>query len=294
MTALNQVTLTVSKGEILGLLGPNGAGKTTLIKIITTVLLPTSGSVSVLGFDVVTQARSIKGRLGIVFGGERGFYGRLSVRENLDYWSAVYRIPRRNRAARSAELLEQLGIADQSHLPFERLSKGMKQRVHLARGLIGDPDLILLDEPTSGLDPAAALQLRSVFGELRRDGRTILLATHDMAEAETLCDRIAFIDHGEIIAVGSPRELGPLFASYDRVDARLPDEALRALVAGVPGVGQLTELGEGWLRIHTTSQDAATDVLRALVAAGVTALRTSQPTLEEIYLAVIGDRGLKL
>jgi ABC-2 type transport system ATP-binding protein len=292
--ALDNISINVRQGEIVGLLGPNGAGKTTLVKIISTVLLPTSGSVQVLGLDVRAETRSIQKRIGIVLGGEKGFYGRLSVRDNLDYWAAVYHVPRRIRAARISAVLERVGLTDRIQLPVDRLSKGMKQRLHLARGLVHDPELIILDEPTSGMDPVAAHEFRALVTDLRHSGRTILLATHDMAEAEAICDRIVLIDHGRILAVEHPKDLGSLFASYDRVDAQGIGTELLSRIRGLPGVGEVTPLEDSWMRIHTTSPSAASAILRALVDGGITALRTSSPSLEETYLSVIGNRGLRL
>jgi ABC-2 type transport system ATP-binding protein len=292
--ALDGVSMMVRRGEILGLLGPNGAGKTTLVKILSTMLLPTSGSVRVLGFDVTKEPRRVQERIGIVLGGERGFYGRLTVRQNLDYWSAMYQLPRRARRARIAELLDQLGLADRADSPVDRLSRGMKQRVHLARGFLGDPELVFLDEPTSGMDPVAARDFRRLLTDLRGNGRTILLATHDMSEAEAVCDRVALIDRGRIRGIEDPKEVGRWLTAYERVDARgvLPELLLR--IRHLPGTGAVEDLGDGWLRVQTTSAGAAHAILELLIGAGITSVRTSLPSLEDVYLNLIGDRGLSV
>ncbi|HUZ54894.1 MAG TPA: ABC transporter ATP-binding protein [Streptosporangiaceae bacterium] len=292
--ALDDVCLSVAKGEIIGLLGPNGAGKTTLINILATVLLPNRGTVRVLGFDVTTHAMPIRERIGIVFGGELGLYRRLTVRDNLDYWAAMYHVPRRERHDRLDWLLGKVGLADHAQTPVDRLSKGMKQRMHLARGLVNDPELIILDEPTSGMDPVSGREFRQLVDGLRRDGRTILLATHDMSEAEELCDRVVLIDHGRIRGIEDPKAVGHWLASYERVEARGASAALIEQIAALAGVGTVEDLGDGWRRIHTTAADASAAILKLLVDSGVTSLRTSVPSLEEVYLHIIGDRGFSL
>lgn len=292
VVALDSVSLTVEQGEIVGLLGPNGAGKTTLLKILCTVLLPSSGNAQVLGLNVVSQAQRVREHLGIVFGGERGLYGRLTVRDNLDYWSAMYRVPRRRRSTRVPELIEMVGLTEQTNTPVDRLSRGMKQRLHLARGLVNDPDLVILDEPTSGLDPVGARQFRVLLDGLRQAGRTILIATHDMAEAEELCDRIVLIDHGRILGIEDPKTIGRLLAPHERVEAQGVSENVLAQIATLSGAGEPEDIGEGWLRIQTDRDETTASVLKLLVDSGHTSLRTTLPSLEEVYMHLIGDRGL--
>jgi ABC-2 type transport system ATP-binding protein len=218
VVALDSVSLTIPTGEIHGLLGPNGAGKTTLVKILSTVLLPTSGRARVLGHDVVEETHAVRPLIGIVFGGERGLYWRLTGRQNLEYWGALYKLPSRAAKARAQQLLERVGLADKADGRVEEYSRGMKQRLHLARGLMGDGTVLFLDEPTTGMDPLAAREFRTLIGELREEGRTILLATHDMVEAETVCDRVTLIDRGKIVATESPRALGRVISRFQRID----------------------------------------------------------------------------
>src|SRR6266511_3209649 len=184
VVALDRVSLEIPQGEIHGLLGPNGAGKTTLVKILSTVLVPTSGRARVLGHDVVGEAAAVRPLIGIVFGGERGLYWRLTGRQNLEYWGALYKLSRAEIRVRSEQLIERVGLIERADERVETYSRGMKQRLHLARGLIGDANVLFLDEPTTGMDPLAAREFRRLIGELRGEGRTILLATHDMVEAE--------------------------------------------------------------------------------------------------------------
>ena len=192
--ALHDVSFSVESGELFGLLGPNGAGKTTSIKILTTLLLPTSGSVRVLGFDPVRQPNEVRSRVGYVFGGDRGFYDRLSALDNLRYFADVYRVSAREKARRISELLELVGLTGRERDRVETYSRGMRQRLHIARGLLHDPPVLFLDEPTIGLDPVGARELRETVAALRDRGKTILLTTHYMFEADELCGRVAVIN----------------------------------------------------------------------------------------------------
>jgi ABC-2 type transport system ATP-binding protein len=293
VTALGGVSLTIPVGEVHGLLGPNGAGKTTLVKILSTVLVPTSGSARVLGHDVVADADAVRPLIGIVFGGERGLYWRLTGRENLEYWGALYRLPRSEIRARSRRLLERVGLTERADERVETYSRGMKQRLHLARGLIGDAKVLFLDEPTTGMDPIAAREFRALIAELRGEGRTILLATHDMAEAETLCDRVTLIDRGTILATESPRTLGRVISRFQRIDVEGASDALIARIAELAGVAKVAPADVG-VRIEVAEEGVTADVLRLLVDDGVTSVRTSLPSLEEVYVHLIGDRGLQV
>ncbi|GAA1329871.1 ABC transporter ATP-binding protein [Saccharothrix algeriensis] len=289
-TALSGFDLTVPVGEVHGLLGPNGAGKTTLCKILSTVLLPTSGTARVFGHDVVTGTKSVRPLVGIVFGGERGLYGRLTARQNLRYWSALYRQPRAVGRARTDRLLERLGLADRADERVETFSRGMKQRLHLARGLVGDPGLLILDEPTVGMDPVAARDFRSLVRELREEGRTVLITTHDMAEAEDVCDRVSLVDGGRLLATEDPRTIGGWLTKYERVVAEdVPPDAVRSLRA-VPGVRAVSTQDRTTV-VETDAQGAAGAAVQVLAGAGVTTMSTGRPSLADVYLHVIGDRG---
>lgn len=291
--ALDGISLAVPQGEVHGLLGPNGAGKTTLVKILSTVLLPSSGRAAICGYDVVTQARTVRPLIGIVFGGERGLYTRLTARQNLEYWGALYKLPRGEIARRSSALLDRVGLADRANQRVEAYSRGMKQRLHLARGLIADASVLFLDEPTAGMDPIAAREFRALIGELRAEGRTILLATHDMVEAETLCDRVTLVDRGRILATESPRSLGRMVSRFQRVDVEGADSVLLDRIGALAGVARVDRVSEG-ARISIDDEGAVAGVLKLLVDAGVTAVKVSQPSLEEVYVGLIGDRGLEV
>lgn len=292
VSALDGVDLTVERGEVYGLLGPNGAGKTTLCRILSTILLPTSGTAEVMGLDVVRDTARVKQSIGIVFGGDRGLYGRLTVRENIRFWAALYGLHGSALRGRTDALLERLGLADRAGDRVDTLSRGMKQRLHLARGLVADPRLLVLDEPTVGMDPVAAHDFRALVGELREDGRTVLLTTHDMAEAEAVCDRVSLVDRGRIVATKAPSEIGALISRHERVEAGpVPPGAAEAL-GRLPGVVSVEPADGGRLRIGTRDTDATRAVLRLLVDAGVTSVTTGRPGLEEVYLHLVGDRGM--
>lgn len=205
--ALKGVSFGVKNGEIFGLLGPNGAGKTTTIKILTTLLAPTEGQAKVLGHDCFGEEKEIRDKMNFIFGGELGLYWRLSAYENLQYFGDLYKVPGSVLKKRIPELIDLVKLNGREHEKVESYSKGMKQRLQIARGLINDPKVLFLDEPTIGLDPVGAKDLRSIILDLKKKGTTILLTTHYMYEADELCDRIAIINNGEIIDMGTSEEL---------------------------------------------------------------------------------------
>src|SRR3954447_15719226 len=209
VVALDGVDLEVAPGEFFGLLGPNGAGKTTLIKILTTLLLPTSGSARVFGFDVERETKKIRRVMNIVSGGETSGYGMLTVREQLWMFSQFYGLPGSDGWRRADELIDAVGLGDQRGQRIGTLSTGQRQKMNFARGLLNDPWILFLDEPTLGLDVAAARAVRELVLDWKAavGDRTVLLTTHYMAEADELCERIAIVDGGRILAIGSPAEL---------------------------------------------------------------------------------------
>ncbi|MEY2936038.1 MAG: hypothetical protein RL033_6787 [Pseudomonadota bacterium] len=297
VVALDQLSLSIEQGEVRGLLGPNGAGKTTLVKLLSTVLLPTSGSARIFGHDVVLETAAVRPLIGIVLGGDKGLYQNLTGRQNLEYWAALYHVPVHETRARIAGLLERTGLTERADHLANTYSRGMKQRLHLARGLISNARVLFLDEPTIGMDPMAARDFRQLVRELRAEGRTILLTTHDMAEAEALCDRVALIDHGQLLAVETPTELARYVAKFERIDFdSAPDsEALIQRLLEHRGVNTVKRSAHSaGHRIELTEGDALRSVLALLLEQGITSIRTSRPSLEEVYLQLIGDRGLKV
>ena len=242
VVALDGVDLEVAPGEFFGLLGPNGAGKTTLIKILTTLLLPTSGDARIFGFDIATETKRIRRIMNMVAGGEQSGYGILTVREQLWMFSQFYGIGTRDGWKRTDELIEAVGLGEQRLQRVSTLSTGQRQKMNMARGLLNDPWILFLDEPTLGLDVAAARSIRELVLDWKGAvaGRTVLLTTHYMAEADELCERIAIVDHGRILAIGTPgraQEAGP--AGVD-----LPARA-RQPRRGHPGAGPAARRGLG-------------------------------------------------
>ncbi|HEV8339173.1 MAG TPA: ABC transporter ATP-binding protein [bacterium] len=205
--AVDHMTLEVAAGELLGLLGPNGAGKTTTLLLLSTLLAPTAGTAVIEGFDVRRAPGEVRRRIGVLLAGDRAVYRRLTGRENLLYFAALYGLPRQEAHSRAQALLELVGLTDRADDLVERYSTGMRMRVAIARSVLHGPAVLLLDEPTVGLDPHGARLVRELIASLHQSGKTILLATHDMAEAERLCDRVAIIDRGRIVAVDAPDRL---------------------------------------------------------------------------------------
>ncbi|WP_026415000.1 ABC transporter ATP-binding protein [Actinomadura oligospora] len=293
VVALDDLTLTIAQNEIHGLLGPNGAGKTTLVKILSTVLLPTSGTARVLGHDVVAETKAVRSLVGLVLGGDRGLYDRLTARRNLLFWGALYKLDSRTVRRRADALLERVGLAERADDPVERFSRGMRQRLHLARGLLHEPRVLFLDEPTSGLDPVAAVAFRRLVLELRDEGRTFLLATHDMDEATALCDRVSLIDRGRLLLTDDTSNVGRILGDRECVDFVHEDDALARDLATLPSVLDVERLDDRW-RAHTADREGSRRVLAWLVERDVLTGRHAQPTLEEVYLRTVGDRGMRV
>ena len=222
--AVRGITFSVQKGEIFGLLGQNGAGKTTTIKMLITLLAPTAGNCKVLGYDCFGQEKKIRPRINFIFGGEYGVYRRLSARDNLRYFANLYCMDTEEREKRIDEILELVDLKDRADDLVETYSKGMTQRVQIARGLINNPEVIFMDEPTVGLDPVGARMLRDVIRKLKEDGKTVVLTTHYLPEAEELCDRMVVLNQGRIVASGTPAEI--------KGDEKTLEDAYIALVKG--------------------------------------------------------------
>ncbi len=293
--ALRGVDLGIEPGELFGLLGPNGAGKTTMTKIFTTLLLPTSGTATVLGLDVVRDQWRLRRRIGFVFGGERGLYWRLSGLDNLRYFADLYRIPPEVTRKRIPELLERLGLAGRERDRVELYSRGMKQRLHLARGLLNDPEVLFLDEPTIGLDPVGARELRVIVRELADAGKTIFLTTHYMFEADAICDRIAVIKGGEIVAEGTPSSIKKVVQDQGVVEFEvvgMPADRLAGLRA-LTGVKSVAVADHELAQVVTIHCSRPADVMTqlGLVLDGMSLQKVSsrEPTLEDAYVQLIGE-----
>src|SRR5437588_8581943 len=291
--AVRGISFEVAEGELFGLLGPNGAGKTTTIKMLITLLLPTAGEARVLGHDVVREAREVRKRIGYVFGGERGLYERLSGLDNLRYFAELYAVPPREQKPRIAELLELVGLTGREKERVEGYSRGMRQRLHIARGLLHDPPVVFLDEPTIGVDPVGARELRATIASLTASGKTVLLTTHYMFEADSLCDRIAVINKGEIVAEGTPRDLKAGVADGRVVEIEVygtADEAVERLhvVEGVRGVSVEEREQAQVLVVQVDGEREVTHALLGrLEGASVGRVSSREPTLEDAYVALV-------
>ncbi len=232
VNALKGLSFSVEAGEIFGLLGPNGAGKTTTIKILTTLLAPTAGTARVLGLDCFGEEQALRRRINFILGGERNLYWRLSAWDNLSYFCDLYGLPEAWKKERIAYLLDLVGLADKAHHRMESFSKGMKQRLQIARGLVNDPEVVFLDEPSIGLDPVGARTLRDVIRQQAKRGKTIVLTTHYLQEADELCDRIAVINHGMLVALDTPQGLKGRFGCTEEGPSANLEEAYLAMVGG--------------------------------------------------------------
>jgi ABC-2 type transport system ATP-binding protein len=295
--AVDGIDLQVERGEIFGVLGPNGAGKTTTMKMLATLLEPTSGTARVLGRDVVREAREVRRRMGAVLTDGRSLYWKLTARENLQYFAALYHVAPGEQRARIAGALAAVHLEDRADDYVERYSTGMRQRLVLARALVPDPELLLLDEPTVGLDPQASRDLRDRVREMRSQGRTVLLTTHYMEEADQLCDRIAIIDHGRIVALDTPSALKRTIAATEvvhlEIQARAGQEA--GLLARLERAGSLAhharEDGVLSLTVHCRSArefvPAAFDAAHA-EGATIDHVEVVPVTLEDVFLSLTG------
>ena len=222
--AVNGIDFEVNRGEIFGLLGENGAGKTTTIKMMTTLLAPTEGTCKILGNHSFGEEKLIRSRINFIFGGELGVYRRLSAKDNLLYFSNLYLLDMKLQEKKINELLELVGLLDRANDLAETYSKGMIQRLQIARGLINDPEILFMDEPTVGLDPVGAHTLRKIIKQLKERGTTVLLTTHYLPEVEELCDRSVIMKAGKIIAQGTTDELKGNYDTLEKAYLKLMEE----------------------------------------------------------------------
>jgi ABC-2 type transport system ATP-binding protein len=297
VVAVDDISFDVQPGELFGLLGPNGAGKTTTVKMLTTLLIPTNGTARVLGYDVVKQADAIRPRIGFIFGGERGLYWRLSGVDNLRYFASLYHVDPAVSRKRIPYLLELVGLADRGQEKVEGYSRGMKQRLHVARTLLHDPEVLFLDEPTLGLDPVGARELRQVIRNLQAEKKTILLTTHYMFEADALCQRIAVIDRGRIVALDTPEALKRHVSDLSVIELEvfgISAEMLERLRAQpfVDTVSVEEREQKQTLVVHSPrGSEAVPELLATLNGLRVGKVMVREPTLEDAYVRLVGGQA---
>ncbi len=288
--AVDGMTFTVEPGEVFGLLGPNGAGKTTTVRLLNGILPPSEGTARVFGLDPTTHGEDIRRRTGVLTE-TPALYERLSARENLEFFATLQEVPESDASRRVDEMLDFFELTSRANDKVEIFSKGMKQRLALARALIHKPPLLFLDEPTSGLDPEAAQQVNDLIAGLSRaNGQTVVLATHNLFEAQRLCDRVAVMNKGKILALGSLKELARKLWPVTWVDIMFhmkPRENIADALKAHRGVIQVSA-GEEALAVQVENEDVIPEVVRHLVEKGESILRVNPRdyTLEDIYFAL--------
>ena len=292
VTAVEDISFDIKRGELFGIVGPNGAGKTTTVKMLATLLLPTSGTASVLGLDILHNTGEIRKRIGFTFGGNKGLYGRLSGLDNLRYFAELYKLDPALINGRIQELLEIVGLTGREQDRVETYSSGMQQRLHLARAMLHDPELIFLDEPTVGIDPIGAREIRGLVRELVRQGKTVLLTSHYMYEVEELCDRIAVVNHGKIIALDTPEALKQRASGDSVIVIQSPGEnpALQTELAALEcDIDHWNNNGKA-VSIQTKRPARILNALAALLERqAISNIEVRNATLEDVYVKIIQE-----
>lgn len=291
--AVDGISFEVKKGEIFGLLGQNGAGKTTIIKMLITLLAPSSGTCKVLGYNAYGEEKKFRDKINFIFGGEMGVYRRLSARDNLKYFANLYYMDEEKANKQIDKLLELVNLKEKADVLVETFSKGMVQRLQIARGLINDPDIIFMDEPTIGLDPFGAKILREIIRKLKSEGKTILLTTHYLYEADELCDRIAIINNGHLVALGTPQELRSVISGTSTIEIvldRLDDEVLGNIekLQEVCSVEKTdAEKGVKLTIKYLDSEDISGNILNSLNGLKIMSFNRKDLTLEDVYIKLV-------
>jgi ABC-2 type transport system ATP-binding protein len=301
VTAVDHLNLEIRRGELFGLLGRNGAGKTTLVKILCTLLPPDEGSASVNGFDVVKQQMQVKRSIGTIFSvGERGFFWRLTGYSNLEFYAAINNVPRRGRRERIMEVLGLVGMKDNAFEVFQKYSGGMKRKLALARALLPDPPILLLDEPTTGLDVVSSRSIREFIRNhlSRKAGKTVLYTTHYIEEAAQICDRVAIMHKGRLIALDTPDSLKGIAKKGEVLDVVVKNisEAQVNGLRGVNGVASVAAdvqdavLGQTHLRLRLESVDALPGIFDFFFKEKIKIVNFKQeePTLEDAFIELTG------
>lgn len=298
--AVDQVDMQVEQGEVFGLLGPNGAGKTTLVKMLCTMIWPTSGSAIVNGYDTRRQESQVRQSVGLVTADERSFYWRLTGWQNLRFYATLYRLSRKEASLRITELLELLDMRQYAGMRFNEYSTGMKQKLAIARGLLAQPRVLFMDEPTRSLDPLSAQRLRHFIKEriVREAGRTVVLATHQMGEVEQLCDRVGILNQGRLAASGTLPELRAHFRRWDRYHLEIKDLDRNdlPLLHGIPGLLKWTETlsADGVMALEVDVEqegNALPELLHFIIRNGGSIYRCTleEVPLEEVFASIVQE-----
>lgn len=288
--AVENITLTVDPGTVVAVLGPNGAGKTTTVRMLTSILTPTSGWAKVAGYDVATQPEKVRASVGVLTE-QHGLYERMRGLDYLDFFARIYHIPPNIRRERSRALMERFGLGAAMNRRVGEYSKGMKQKLALVRAMLHDPPVLLLDEPTSAMDPQSAKQVRDAILELRRDQRTVILTTHNLPEASQLADRIAIIRQGRIIAQGTFNELAAQVVGPPLMRLELANH-LNGLAENLREIVEVHETGDNWLEFLAPqpSLNNPQVIRRALdCGAEVVTLSQNSRSLEDVYLKIVEE-----
>lgn len=292
--ALKNISLEINPGEIFGLLGPNGAGKTTLIKCLTTLLLPTSGEAWINGYQLTKQDNAIRATVGCMLMGERGLYWKLTGRENLTFFAALYHLPPVERKRRAEQIIDRLNMGDLADRAVESYSSGQKMKLAFGKALINDAPILILDEPTNTLDVPSARELRAVVRQLNSEGRTIIYTTHIMSEAETLCDRVAIVDQGQVIALGTVPELKQSLnrETVIRLEGVISHAVLQS-VQTLPGIQQAvlaSTNGHSQLTVVAKGQNILPHLVETLLAQGsiLQKITPEEVTLEDVFITKTG------
>ncbi|MCP4569935.1 MAG: ABC transporter ATP-binding protein [FCB group bacterium] len=297
--ALKDISFAVEPGKIFTLLGPNGAGKTTIIRILSGLILPQKGNITICGHDMRRDEYKARRTIGLVLGDERTFYYRLSGRQNLEFFGGLYGLSRSQVKHRVDEVLDWVGLTDDGPKQFMRYSTGLKKRLSLARALLHDPPVLLLDEPNSGVDPESALKIREMIGKFKKEKRTIFLTTHDMEEAEKLSDTIGFLREGELIRKGPLDDYKKTISrktfvvEFDRSD-QTSDQTLEGMLDELRAmtVGQLLSIEGNRLTVEYNGNFDINPVLAAIVRHGLKVERTNtvDPSLEEVFIQLVRNK----
>jgi len=291
--AVDQINFTVKQGEIFGFLGPNGAGKSTTQRMLTTLLTPTEGQILILGHDLADDAYPAKRQVGLV-PEESNVYTELTAWDNLMFTGRLYRMSKADRTARAEELLKDFELWDKKDVKAENFSKGMKRRLSIAMAIIHKPALLFLDEPTPGLDVQSARTIQNHIRQLSAEGTTVFMSTHQIEEANQLCDRVAIINHGKIAAIDTPEKLKQTFQQVQSVEISftLSPEGLEEKFTTLPEVSTVLKIGDKW-RLYT---DSPPDLLPHLMKFSekenldIVSLNTLAPSLEDVFLQITGKQ----